>query len=87
MEKDSDKPNILLVVLEMMIIAQTSKLSGHDKKKEVLAQLEKVLDKDTFERYKLVFDMSIDLLKMVSRDKTMLEGLKSLKTSCLSCIS
>ena len=87
MDNVGDKPNILLVVLEMMIIAQTSKLSGHDKKKEVLDQLEKVLDQDTFERYKLVFDMSIDLLKFISHDPTMLKGLKTLKTSWLSCIS
>ena len=69
------EPNILQVILEMMIIAQTSKRAGMDKKKEVLEQLERVLDEDTFNRYKLVFEMSIDLLKFVSHDPTMLHGL------------
>ena len=40
-----------------------------------MEQLEEVLDEDTFNRYKLVFDMSIDLLKFISHDPTMLHGL------------
>ena len=48
------EPNILQVILDMMIIAQTSHSAGMDKKKEVMGQLEEVLDEDTFNRYKLV---------------------------------
>ena len=80
------EPNILQVILEMMIIAQTSHSAGLDKKKEVLEQLEEVLDEDTFNRYKLVFDMSIDLLKFISHDPTMLHGLKNVKTCFLKNI-
>ena len=87
MEKDTDERNFMLVILEIMIAAQnTEATSGVEKKAMVLHQLRQVLDKETFDRYGPVFGLTIDLLKMVSHDKTMLKGLKSLKTGWLSCM-
>ena len=85
METDGDNP--LRIILDIMISVQSNEMSGEQKKSMVLYKLQQFLDKETFDRYGPVFGLTIDLLKFLSHDKTMLKGLKSLKTNWLSCIS
>jgi hypothetical protein len=87
METAIDEVNPMRIILDIMISVQSNEMSGKQKKSMVLHQLRQVLDKETFDRYGPVFEMTIDLLKFISHDKTMLNGLKSLKTGWLSCIS
>jgi len=86
METDSDEVNPMRIILDIMISVQNNGMSGDQKKTMVLYKLQQLLDPETFERYEPVFGLTIDLLKLVSHDKTMLKGLKSLKTGWLSCM-
>ena len=87
METDSDDQNPLRIILDIMISVQSNGGSGEQKKTMVLYKLQQLLDPETFDRYGPVFGLTIDLLKFLSHDKTMLKGLKSLKTNWLSCFS
>ena len=87
METDSDDQNPLRIILDIMISVQSNGGSGEQKKSMVLYRLQQLLDPETFDRYGPIFGLTIDLLKFISHDKTMLKGLKSLKTNWLSCFS
>ena len=78
--------NPMRIILDIMISVQNNGMNGEQKKSMVLYKLQQLLDPDTFERYSPVFGMTIDLIKFLSHDKTMLRGLKSLKTNWLSCL-
>ena len=82
-----EKLNPMRVILDIMISVQNNGTSGEQKKTMVLYKLQQLLDPETFDRYGPVFGLTIDLLKFLSHDKTMLKGLKSLKTNWLSCFS
>ena len=79
--------NPMRIILDIMISVQSNGMNGEQKKSMVLQRLQQLLDAETFDRYGPVFGLTIDLLKFLSHDKTMLKGLKSLKTGWLSCIS
>ena len=81
-----EKVNPMRIILDIMISVQNNGMNGEQKKTMVLHRLQQFLDKETFDRYGPVFGLTIDLLKFISHDKTMLKGLKSLKTNWLSCI-
>ncbi len=79
--------NPMRIILDIMISVQNNGMNGDQKKTMVLHRLQQLLDAETFDRYGPVFGLTIDLLKFISHDKTMLKGLKSLKTNWLSCFS
>ncbi len=64
-----------------------SGLSGDEKKSFVMSRIKEILGNESYERYQPVISMAIDLLKAISRDKSILEGFESLKKKlCFSCI-
>ena len=73
------QPNLLHVILELMVIVQGSGLVGSEKKQMVLGRIRENLDDGVFERYEPVFSMTIDILKLVASDPTLLNGLKSVR--------
>ena len=79
---------IFTIIIDLMRSTQTmSGLSGDEKKSFVMARIKDILGNESYERYQPVISMAIDLLKAISRDKSVLEGLDSLKKKlCFSCI-
>jgi hypothetical protein len=79
---------IFTIIIDLMRSTQTmSGLSGDEKKSFVMARIKDILGNESYERYQPVISMAIDLLKAISRDKSMLEGFESLKKKlCFSCI-
>jgi hypothetical protein len=62
-------------------------MTGDEKKSFVMTRIKDILGNESYERYQPVISMAIDLLKTISRDKSVLEGLDSLKKKlCFSCI-
>ena len=79
---------IFTIIIDLMRSTQTmSGLSGDEKKSFVMSRIKDILGNESYERYQPVISMAIDLLKTISRDKSVLEGLDSLKKKlCFSCI-
>ena len=72
--------NILKIVLNAMVIAQNNKL-GENKKSFVLSVLKTEIP--NYERYEPIIDMSIDFIKLLSKNK---ELLKMFSKKCYLCI-
>ena len=79
---------IFTMIIDLMRSTQTtSGLSGDEKKSFATARIKDILGNESYERYQPVISMAIDLLKAISRDKSMLEGFESLKKKlCFFCI-
>jgi len=71
--------NVIYTILDLMVTLQKTNLSGIQKKEKVMKQLKGTLSPDSFDRYEPIFDMTIDILKFIAHDPTMLHGLKTIK--------
>jgi hypothetical protein len=85
----ASEETIFTILLDLMRSTQTmAGLSGDEKKAFVMARIKDILGNESYERYQPIISMAIDLLKTISRDKSVLEGLDSLKKKfCFSCIN
>ncbi len=54
-------------------------MTGDEKKSFVMSRIQDILGNETYERYQPMMSMVIDILKAISRDKSVLEGFESLK--------
>ena len=79
---------IFTMIIDLMRSTQAiNGMTGDEKKSFVMARIKDILGIEPYERYQPVISMAIDLLKTISRDKSVLEGLDSLKKKlCFSCI-
>ena len=79
---------IFTMIIDLMRSTQAiNGMTGDEKKSFVMARIKDILGNESYERYQPVISMAIDLLKTISRDKSVLEGLDSLKKKlCFSCI-
>ena len=80
---------IFTILLDLMRSTQTmAGLSGDEKKTFVMSRIKDIIGNESYERYQPIISMAIDLLKSLSRNKNLLEGLDSLKKKfCFSCIN
>jgi hypothetical protein len=78
----------LHMIIDLMRSTQAiNGMTGDEKKSFVMARIKDILGNESYERYQPVISMAIDLLKAISRDKSVLEGFESLKKKlCFSCI-
>ena len=76
-----------VILLNMKLAQQMVDKEGIIKKAIVLERVKIFLGADSFERYEPFIELSIDLIKALSKNKEMLDGLESLKSSvCLGKI-
>ena len=73
--------NILETIVDTMIVAQQNKL-GDNKKTFMLNILKTEIP--NFERYEPIIETIIDFIKLCSKNKDILKGLKNIK--CFGCI-
>ena len=79
--------DIFEIVLSFMKNAQSVlDLSGAAKKTYVMSELRLYLGAEVYERYSPIISLSIDLIKRISHDKKILDGLESLKKSICVCL-
>ena len=74
--------NIFDTIIKTMAVAQKEKVN--DKKAFVMYVLKQSMPTESYERYEPYISITIDLLKQLSKDGSILKGLKNSK--CLSCI-
>ena len=75
-------------VISYMGVAQKSELlfgNSTAKKEFVLSKIKLYLGQETYERYAPMVSAMIDLLKAISRDKKILDGLKVSRLHCFKC--
>lgn len=77
------EPDIFNLIIETMGIAQKQKVTN--KKEFVMNVLRKSMEDETYERYEPYISVTIDMLKVISRDANVLKCLRSKK--CLSCVN
>ena len=78
---------IFTMIIDLMRSTQAiNGMTGDEKKSFVMARIKDILGNESYERYQPVISMAIDLLKTISRDKSVLEGLDSLKRNYVSLV-
>ena len=71
--------NVIYTILDLMVTLQKTNLRGTQKKDMVMQLLRETLSPESFVRYEPIFGMTIDILKFIAHDPTMIHGLKTIK--------
>ena len=82
---------LAIVIVSMMANEYTygtlkqNLIDGLSKKEFVLSKIKLYLGHESYERYAPIISAMIDLLKAISRDKKILDGLKVSRLNCFKC--
>ena len=71
------RTNMMTLIVEFMGAAQTVKMEGFDKKAYVMNKLKSHFGQNIFDRYEPLISVTIDFIKTVAKNKSLLKGIAS----------
>ena len=77
--------NIFKVIIDTMILCQHDK-TIEDKKTYAMQIISNIISRETYNRYEPFISLTIDMLKAIFKDHSLLKGLKSKKCTKFICI-